>query len=162
MVRLDGPAVRLRAGNERWPKKRRPCVSYGLYTAGCAGNGRYRSQVGTLFRIETEDVRAKLVRISPSSVDRLQRKDRAALRVKGRSLTRPGALLKSRIPVRTFFHRDGCRKSLRDRQFRRALLRPDRGAGVAQPGPPPGQRKHRRNQNRATPTSIPHLLHQKK
>jgi hypothetical protein len=129
LVRLDGEAVKLRAGNERGPKKRRPGsgrpktytedvvaalrVIWAVYGWMCGKRlvPFIRASIGWLaadpaFRIETEEVRAKLVRISPSSVDRLLRKDRAALRVKGKSLTRPGALLKSRIPVRTFFHWD--------------------------------------------------------
>jgi len=50
-----------------------------------------------------DDVREKLARISASTIDRLLKpeKDKAGLG-KGRSGTRPGALLKKQIPVRTF------------------------------------------------------------
>jgi hypothetical protein len=46
--------------------------------------------------------RELLVAASPATLDRLLRTDRGKLRLKGRALTRPGTLLKSQIPVRTF------------------------------------------------------------
>ncbi|MDR1507059.1 MAG: hypothetical protein LBI67_08140 [Treponema sp.] len=45
----------------------------------------------------------QLIRISPATVDRYLKKDKAALRVKGKSLTKPLDSLKSRIPIRTFY-----------------------------------------------------------
>jgi hypothetical protein len=47
-------------------------------------------------------VRAKLLRISAATIDRLLAPERARLRVKGRSGTKPGSLLKRQIPIRTF------------------------------------------------------------
>lgn len=47
-------------------------------------------------------VREQLLKISSASVDRLLTKTRATVRLKGRSTTRPGTLLKHHIPVRTF------------------------------------------------------------
>jgi hypothetical protein len=37
----------------------------------------------------TEDIAEKLKRISPASIDRTIKKDKAALRLKGKSLTKP-------------------------------------------------------------------------
>jgi hypothetical protein len=50
----------------------------------------------------SEEVRDKLIKISPATIDRLLVADRRALRLKGRSRTRPGTLLKHQIPIRTF------------------------------------------------------------
>jgi hypothetical protein len=52
----------------------------------------------------TPDIREKLMRISPATIDRALKKDKAAL--KGKSLTNPGTLLKHRIPIRTFYTSD--------------------------------------------------------
>jgi hypothetical protein len=51
----------------------------------------------------TAAIRAKLLTISPATIDRALRKDKAALALKGKSLTNPGDLLKYRIPIRTFY-----------------------------------------------------------
>jgi len=51
----------------------------------------------------TEETAEKLKKISPASIDRYLKKDKDALRLKGKSLTKPIASLKSRIPVRTFY-----------------------------------------------------------
>jgi hypothetical protein len=40
--------------------------------------------------------------IRPATIDRMLTKERAALRVRGRTLTKPGTLLRSKIPIRTF------------------------------------------------------------
>ncbi|MBA7567707.1 ISNCY family transposase ISKol11 [subsurface metagenome] len=51
----------------------------------------------------TDEVREKLVKISPSTIDRLLRPERDKARLgKGRSGTKPGTLLKNQIPIRTF------------------------------------------------------------
>jgi hypothetical protein len=50
----------------------------------------------------TDDVREKLFKISPASVDRLLAKERRRQQIKGRGNTKPGTLLKNQIPVRTF------------------------------------------------------------
>lgn len=44
----------------------------------------------------------KLLRISPASIDRLLQSERKKHELKGRSHTKPGTLLKSQIPIRTF------------------------------------------------------------
>jgi hypothetical protein len=54
----------------------------------------------------TPAIKAKLLTISPATIDRALKKDKAALALKGKSLTKPGDLLKHRIPVRTFYSSD--------------------------------------------------------
>jgi hypothetical protein len=51
----------------------------------------------------TPEIAELLCRISPSSIDRYLKKDKAALKLKGKSLTKPLDSLKSRIPIRTFY-----------------------------------------------------------
>jgi transposase InsO family protein len=51
----------------------------------------------------TADVAEKLKKISPATIDRYLKKDKQALRLKGKSLTKPLDSLKSRIPIRTFY-----------------------------------------------------------
>jgi hypothetical protein len=51
----------------------------------------------------TPAVREKLLSISPASIDRALRKDKAALALKGKSPTTPGKLLKHLTPIRTFY-----------------------------------------------------------
>jgi hypothetical protein len=47
-------------------------------------------------------VRERLMRISPATIDHALKNDRAALALRGKSLTKSAGLLKHRIPVRTF------------------------------------------------------------
>src|SRR5664279_2755123 len=49
-----------------------------------------------------DDVRDRLVSISAATIDRRLAGDRARLRLKGRSGTKPGSLLNSQIPIRTW------------------------------------------------------------
>ena len=51
----------------------------------------------------TEGIAKKLKKISPATIDRYLKKDKADLRVKGKSLTKPIQSLKSRIPIRTYY-----------------------------------------------------------
>jgi len=51
----------------------------------------------------TEETAEKLKKISPATIDRYLRKDKDSLRLKSKSLTKPMASLKSRIPIRTFY-----------------------------------------------------------
>lgn len=44
----------------------------------------------------------KLLKISPSSIERILKHARKDLKIKGKSFTKPGTLLKKQIPVRTF------------------------------------------------------------
>jgi hypothetical protein len=48
------------------------------------------------------DQREKLLRISPATIDRLLAPERRKYRLKGRPTTKPGTLLKHKIPIRTF------------------------------------------------------------
>ena len=54
----------------------------------------------------TPEIAEKLCKISPASIDRYLRKDKAAMRFKGKSRTKAVKGLKSRIPIRTFYSAD--------------------------------------------------------
>jgi hypothetical protein len=54
------------------------------------------------FRI-TAEVKAKLLVISPATIDRVLKEDRKKLAPKGICGTKPGKLLKKHIPVRTHY-----------------------------------------------------------
>ena len=57
----------------------------------------------------TDEVREKLLKISPSTIDRLLKKEKDKFRLgKGRSGTKPGTLLKNQIPIRTFAEWDNA------------------------------------------------------
>ena len=49
-----------------------------------------------------DEVRQKLLRVSAATIDRLLAPERRRLRIKGRSGTKPGSLLRRQIPIRTF------------------------------------------------------------
>jgi len=55
------------------------------------------------------DIRAKLLRISPATIDRLLAPERRRLQIRGRSGTKPGSLLRAQIPIRTFAEWDEAR-----------------------------------------------------
>lgn len=55
------------------------------------------------------EVRAKLLQMSSATIDRALAAERARLRVKGRSGTKPGSILKRQIPIRTFAEWDEAR-----------------------------------------------------
>jgi hypothetical protein len=50
----------------------------------------------------TDDTQAALVAMSPATMDRRLAADRAKMQLRGRSHTKPGSLLKSQIPIRTW------------------------------------------------------------
>ena len=50
----------------------------------------------------TTKVREKLFKVSAATIDRMLTETRKRYRIKGRSTTRPGSLLKKSIPIRTF------------------------------------------------------------
>lgn len=58
-----------------------------------------RSHEESLWSEQTE---VKLLKLSPATCDRLLRASRKAFSGKGRCLTKPGSLLKSQIPIRTW------------------------------------------------------------
>ena len=55
------------------------------------------------------EVRTKLLQISASTIDRALAPERKRLRVRGRSGTKPGSILKRQIPIRTFAEWDDRR-----------------------------------------------------
>jgi hypothetical protein len=55
------------------------------------------------------EVRTKLLSMSAATIDRALAPERARLRVKGRSGTKPGTMLKRQIPIRTFAEWDDAR-----------------------------------------------------
>jgi hypothetical protein len=54
----------------------------------------------------TNDVKAKLAKVSRSTVERMLRRERKSRKLKGTSTTKPGTLLKHQIAVRTFWRWD--------------------------------------------------------
>jgi len=50
----------------------------------------------------TRETKKKLLRISAATIDRILKTERKKYELKGRSLTKPGTLLKHQIPIRTF------------------------------------------------------------
>ena len=48
------------------------------------------------------EVREKVVRMSAATVDRMLRREKAKFTLKGKARTKPGTLLKSQVPIRTF------------------------------------------------------------
>jgi hypothetical protein len=54
-------------------------------------------------------IRGKLLRISPATIDRILRGDKKKLMLKSRARTKPGTLLKHQIPIRTFSEWDDLR-----------------------------------------------------
>jgi hypothetical protein len=54
-------------------------------------------------------IRAQLLNISAATIDRLLKAERAKFKLKGRSHTKPGTLLKHQIPIRTFSDWDDTR-----------------------------------------------------
>lgn len=50
----------------------------------------------------SDETKAKLLRLSPATCDRLLRARRKAYAPKGRCMTKPGSMLKSQIPIRTW------------------------------------------------------------
>jgi hypothetical protein len=50
----------------------------------------------------TREIKKKLLHISAATIDRLLKPERKKYELKGRSLTKPGTLLKHQIPIRTF------------------------------------------------------------
>lgn len=55
----------------------------------------------------SKEQRKKLIKISPATIDRLLKEHKKRPVGKGKSYTKPGTLLKTQIPVRTFADWDG-------------------------------------------------------
>jgi hypothetical protein len=58
--------------------------------------------IETPFRI-TPEIKELLLKVSPSTIDRVLREDKKKLALKGKSGTKPGKLLKKHIPIRTYY-----------------------------------------------------------
>jgi len=57
----------------------------------------------------SDELRRKLLSISAATIDRLLASEKKKLQLKGRSLTKPGTLLRQQIPIRTFADWDDAR-----------------------------------------------------
>jgi hypothetical protein len=51
----------------------------------------------------TPEIREKLMTISPATIDRAFKKDKAELKLRGKSCTKSASGLKNHIPIRTFY-----------------------------------------------------------
>src|SRR3954454_23008460 len=105
------------------PRERRygPAVQEALRAAWTAANGICGKRlvpflpelVASLERhghlVLTDEVRAQVLRLSAATADRLLRPAREAQSPRGLATTRPGALLKRQIPIRTFAGWDEAR-----------------------------------------------------
>jgi hypothetical protein len=121
MVRLEGELIKVKAGTAKRRKGggRKPVYgpeviaslriiwAFFWYRCGKLLSPFLRQQMGYLevweaFHI-TEDIKAKLLKISPATIDRALKGDRKRLALKGISGTKPGKLLKKHIPIRTHY-----------------------------------------------------------
>jgi hypothetical protein len=127
IVYMEGKAVKLK------PEKKRPSNRKGkrVYTDEVIASLRQvwtffwykcgkilapfmRQQMGHIAQWATfgitGEIAEKLARISPATIDRYLKKDKEALKLKGKSLTKPLDSLKSRIPIRTFYSSEERKK----------------------------------------------------
>ncbi|MDR2070130.1 MAG: hypothetical protein LBP81_01745 [Treponema sp.] len=120
MVYAGGKAVKLKAKKKRPPNRKGKRVytneviaalrliwtffwfKCGKILAPLMGQQMPYIVVWPAFNI-TPGIAEKLKTISPATIDRYLKKDKDALRLKGKSLTKPLHSLKSRIPIRTFY-----------------------------------------------------------
>ena len=119
-VWLDGELVALVVGQPKKRKRKPRPATYDesvlkalkkvWYIFDCPCGKRFvpvlRTMLPILYKFGEVDfdmqVRGKLECISAATVDRLLSKEKKKLRIKGRSHTKPGSLLKHQIPIRTF------------------------------------------------------------
>ena len=119
-VRIDGKLVKLVAGRPRRVRRRKRPRRYDQevlkalkqiwYVFDCMCGKRLVVVLRTMLPLLesfgeiplTTEVRAKLLTISAATIDRLLQRERARLRLKGRTHTKPGSHLKHQIPIRTF------------------------------------------------------------
>jgi hypothetical protein len=117
LLRLRGKPVKARISHKTG-KKRVYEKRYSPEVAACVArlweffNGMCGKRLVSLIRANiavlageprfgiTQDSREQLVRISRSTVERMLKGERKKRRLKGRSTTRPGSLLKHQIPVK--------------------------------------------------------------
>jgi len=118
--RIDGQLVEMVVGRPKKRKRKPRAIIYGemvlkalkkvWYIFDCPCGKRLvpvlRTMLPILYKFGEvdfgEQIREKLERISASTADRLLQKEKRNLRIKGRSYTKPGSLLKHQIPIRTF------------------------------------------------------------
>jgi transposase InsO family protein len=121
LVRLDGELVKLKAGTAKRRKgggrkpvygpeviaSLRPIWAFFWYRCGKLLAPFLRQQMGYLEAWEafhiTPDIKTKLLKISPATIDRALKGDRKKLALKGVSGTKPGKLLKKHILVRVYY-----------------------------------------------------------
>jgi hypothetical protein len=119
-MRIDGELVELVMGQPKKRKRRRRPRIYDesvfkalkkvWYIFDCPCGKRFvpvlRTMLPLLYKFGEVDfdaqVREKLEHISAATIDRLLSKEKKKLRLKSRSHTKPGSLLKHQIPIRTF------------------------------------------------------------
>jgi hypothetical protein len=121
MITLDGKTVTLKAKPPRERKRRTPGFKYGEevtavlaliweffdYQRGQLLAPFIRGAIDFLaaesaFGI-TEEIKAKLLAIRSSTINRRLKPERKKLEIHGKSLSKPGILLKNQIPARVFF-----------------------------------------------------------
>ena len=118
LVRIDGQLVKIVVGQRRRRRRNRRIYDEQVVTAlkkvwylfGCLCGKRLvavlRTQVPLLEKFGEialdPDTRQKLTGISAATIDRLLRTEKRALRVRGRSHTKPTTRLSNEIPIRTF------------------------------------------------------------
>jgi hypothetical protein len=118
-VRMSGETIRLKASQKKRRKGggRKPVYTdefavvlraiwiFFWYRCGKILSPFIRSQMKHLepaFHI-TPEARELLLKASPATIDRKLKADKKKLALKGKSLTKPGNLLKKQIPVRTYY-----------------------------------------------------------
>ena len=119
-VRIDGKLVKLIVGRPRRVRRRQRPRRYDQevlsalkpiwYVFDCMCGKRLVVVLRTMLPLLesfggielSAPVRGKLQTISAATIDRLLQHERARLRLKGRTHTKPGGLLKHQIPIRTF------------------------------------------------------------
>ena len=120
IIKIDGKPVRVIIGKRKKKVKRNKPRKYDKevqkalkkvwYIFDCICGKRLapilRTMLDILYKFKEvdfkEEVKNKLASISAATIDRLLREEKKKLRIKGSSHTRPGSLLKHKIPIRTF------------------------------------------------------------
>ncbi len=120
LTRIDGQLVRIVVGEPKKKSRRKRPRKYDekvlkvlkkiWYLFDCMCGKRLAPTLKAMLpllekygEIEVdEEVREKLLSISPATIDRRLSAEKKRMRIKGRSHTKPGSLLKHSIPIRTF------------------------------------------------------------
>jgi hypothetical protein len=119
ILRIDGETIKIKAGVRKRRKGggRKPIYSdefvialrkvwaFFWYRCGKILAPFIRENIRFLeapFRI-TPEIKVLLLKVSPSTIDRVLRAEKKKLSLKGKSGTKPGKLLKKHIPIRVYF-----------------------------------------------------------